>query len=82
MGAQARQSAAVFTTLEAGEAWVRQHSLEGMLTWYPLDLSAYDWAVERGSFRPTTPHHRSAAFLASFSSALQPHHHYEPEDEG
>jgi hypothetical protein len=82
MGVQARQPAAVFASLEAGEAWVRQHRLEGMLTWYPLDISVYDWAVERGNFRPSGPHHETAAFRASFSSASQPHHHYEPDDEG
>ncbi len=76
MGVWAKQPAAVFTTLERGEAWVREHRLEGMLTWYPLDMGAYDWVVAQGRFR-SKPEQPTPEFLAGFSSAYQPHHHYE-----
>ncbi|WP_439648846.1 DUF7710 domain-containing protein [Deinococcus betulae] len=82
MGARAKQPAAVFSTLELGEAWAQQHGLEGMLTWYPLDMSVYEWVVAQGRFSswPETP---TPQFLAGFSSASQPHHHYErPEESG
>jgi hypothetical protein len=45
LGAHARQPAAVFSTLELGEAWVRKQGFDGLLTCSPLDVSAYDWAV-------------------------------------
>jgi len=73
LGAHARQPAAVFSTLELGEAWVRKQGFEGLLTWYPLDMSAYDWAVQTGRFKPK-PLPRSV--LAGFTSATQPHQHF------
>ncbi|GBF04402.1 hypothetical protein DAERI_010574 [Deinococcus aerius] len=76
MGLRAQHPAAVFTTLEKGEAWVRKHGLEGMLTWYPLDVSVFDWVVAKGKFRPKL-HQQTPEFLAQFSSASQPHRHYE-----
>ncbi|MEF2279463.1 hypothetical protein V3W47_14260 [Deinococcus sp. YIM 134068] len=79
MGLWAQHPAAVFTTLEKGEAWVREHGLQGMLTWYPLDMSAFDWAVARGSFKPKTKQ-QTPEFLAGFSSASQPHHHFQNAD--
>jgi hypothetical protein len=81
MGVNARHPAAVFTTLVLGERWVREHRLDGMLTWYPLDLSAYDWAIMKGVFKPNKPHQQTEAFMGSFSSAAQPHHHYEFSEE-
>ena len=79
MGVRANHLAAVFSTLKKGEVWVRQHRLEGMLTWYPLDVSAYDWVMARGDLEPKSEH-TSPEFLAAFSSAYQPHHHFENED--
>lgn len=76
MGVRAQYPAAVFTSLEKGELWVRQHRLEGVLTWYPLDISAHDWAVSSGRFKPK-PHRQTQHFLAGFTSVGQPYHHYE-----
>lgn len=79
MGLWAQHPAAVFTTLEKGEAWVREHGLQGMLTWYPLDISAYDWVVAEGKFKPKSEP-PTPKFLAHFSSAYQSHRHYENKD--
>lgn len=79
MGLGAQHPAAVFTTRALGEAWVRKHSLAGSLTWYPLDSSVYDWLVDEGKFKPKSGQ-ATAKFLARFSSAYQPHHHYENDD--
>lgn len=79
MGLGAQHPAAVFTSLGAGEAWVSEHDVKGTLTWYPLDLSVYDWVVAQGKLKPK-PDHRAPSFLARFSSAYQPHHHYQDGD--
>ncbi|WP_456236886.1 DUF7710 domain-containing protein [Deinococcus aquaedulcis] len=79
MGVRAKQPAAIFSTLELGKAWIHQHGLEGTLTWYPLDMSAYAWVVAQGRFKPK-PEAPTPQFLAGFSSAYQPHHHYGPAD--
>ncbi|MDB5046780.1 MAG: hypothetical protein JWQ08_2830, partial [Deinococcus sp.] len=75
LGDRARQSAAVFSTFELGEAWVKEQGFEAMLTWYPLDMSAYDWAVQTGRFKPK-PEPLPKGVLAGFTSAAQPHEHF------
>lgn len=79
MGLGAEHPAAVFTTRERGEAWVLEHGLAGSLTWYPLDISVYDWVIGEGKLKPK-PGHQTPKFRARFSSAYQPHHHYENDD--
>lgn len=66
----------VFADRDTAEAWIAQHKLSGVLTRYPLNIGAYDWAVARGSFTPKRPHHTSAEFIGTFSSAVQEHYHY------
>ena len=72
---------AVFTTEEKGFEWINKHQLEGILTAYPLDISAYDWAIQNGHFTPTKPEHQEAYFIASFTTAAQDHYHFEHEEE-
>ena len=74
-GAGSRFAGAVFSSAEAAERWIAAHALTGILTWYPLDLPALDWAVREGCFpadRPMTPEK-----IGGFTSASQPHRHYE-----
>ncbi|WP_189002735.1 DUF7710 domain-containing protein [Deinococcus roseus] len=67
----------IFSTREKAQKWIEQHQLSGTLTAHPLDQSAYDWAVSRGSFKPRKPEHFSGHFMGQFSSASQPHEHFE-----
>ena len=67
----------VFTTLEKATEWIAHHMLSGLLTEYPVDAGAYDWAVSRGMFRPTKDEHRASQFIGSFASAKMRHHHFE-----
>ncbi len=67
----------VFSRREIAEAWIKQHSCSGTLTLYPVDQGAYDWAIERGTFRPDKPEHYAPAFIESFSDAAQEHYYYE-----
>jgi hypothetical protein len=65
----------VFSTRERAEAWISQHGLSGILTAYPVDMGALDWAINEGHFIPKNP--PSSAFTATFSSGAQEHYHYE-----
>jgi hypothetical protein len=72
---------AVFSSRENAEKWISNNKLSGVLTAYPLDTSVYDWAISKGHFHPKKDDHKSADFIATFSSAYQPHHHYEDGSE-
>jgi hypothetical protein len=76
-GANSMFPSAVFTTRRAAEEWISLYKLSGTLTEYPVDISAYDWAVTNGYFRPTKEHHREAQWIQRFTSIRQEHHHYE-----
>jgi len=66
----------VFSSLEAVEAWIKRHSLSGIVTIYRLDVGAYDWAVANGYFKPSKPHHTSSEFIGRFAGG-DVHYHYE-----
>ncbi len=67
----------IFTRREVVEEWIRKHRLNGTLTLYPVDVGAYEWAIEKGLFRPRKPHEITAEFIGGFSDAGQEHYHYE-----
>jgi hypothetical protein len=67
----------VFSSRENAESWINRHKLEGTLTLYPLDQSAYDYAIGNGWFAPRSPHQRLPEFMQRFTSASQEHYHYE-----
>lgn len=68
---------AVFDNRELADEWILRHRLTGVLTEYPLNIGAYDWAIERGFFLPKKEEHNTAEFIGRFSSASQEHFHYE-----
>jgi hypothetical protein len=70
---------AVFSTFEAANEWIKTNALSGTLTKYPVDISAYDWAIMTGRFKPKKESHTTAEFIANYSSGSQEHYHY---DEG
>ena len=67
----------VFTELLVAEAWIKKHSLSGVLTEYPLDTGVYEWAIVKGYFSPKYPSHESAEFIGRFTSAYLSHSHFE-----
>ena len=68
----------VFSTRERAEAWVRARRLSGVLTAYPLDEGCFDWALRAGAVTGRARERGGdAAFVGSFSSAVQEHYHYE-----
>lgn len=76
-GEGARFASGVFDNLETAEKWIKGNRLSGLLTVYPLNRSAYDWAVEKEFFIPKKEHHFSPRFIGGFTSASQEHYHYE-----
>jgi hypothetical protein len=72
-----RFAGGVFAERGQAEAWIEKHSLSGVLTLYPVGVGVYDWAIEKGLFTPKRPHESEASFVGSFTTASQPHHHYE-----
>ncbi len=76
-GAGARFAGGVFGNREAGLSWAAKHALTGVLTCYPLNEGAYDWALRSGAFAPKRPEHREAHFIGGFTSASMDHVHVE-----
>ncbi|WP_165251068.1 DUF7710 domain-containing protein [Paludisphaera soli] len=52
MGEGASHPAGVFADEGSARLWIRNHGLTGILTEYPLGRGVYDYAIERGWFRP------------------------------
>ena len=71
----------IFTTIERAESWIKQHSLSGVLTAYPVDEGCFDWAVRVGATNLSAEQFatkgRDPAFIGGFSTASQEHFHYE-----
>ncbi|HRP55609.1 hypothetical protein [Agriterribacter sp.] len=66
----------IFSDKAKAENWIREHKLTGVLTLYPLNEGAYDWALNKGYFTPSKEKEKSPNFIGSFSSASQQHYHY------
>lgn len=75
-GTNATFPGGVFSSVQHAEEWIVKHQLSGVLTMYRLDVGAYDWAVEHGSFKPKKPHHFTAEFIGRFAGG-ETHFHYE-----
>lgn len=75
-GTNATFPAGAFSNLQLAEAWIAKHRLSGVLTMYRLDVGAYDWAVENGTFKPKKPHHFAPEFIGRFAGG-ETHFHYE-----
>ena len=69
----------VFTNKALAEQWIKRHRLTGVLTLYPVDVGAYDWALESGLFSPRKPHESEPEFIGGFSGGME-HYHYEDGD--
>ena len=78
----AQFASAVFSTRARAEEWIANHELTGILTAYPVDVSAYDYALAKGSFRPSRPHHGTPEHVGRFANAEIDHVHYRDGREG
>lgn len=76
-GENSRFASGVFTSLENASEWIGRNGLSGVLTKYPLNSGAYDWAIKSGIFTPKSPEHLLPSFIAKFTSAGMEHFHFE-----
>src|ERR1700704_4357436 len=67
----------VFTRRDVAESWIKKICLTGTLTLYPVDVGAYEWAIEKGIFKPRKPHQTEARFIGGFTGAAMDRFHYE-----
>jgi hypothetical protein len=72
-------ASAVFRTRETAEKWIEETRIEGLLTAYPVDISAYDWSVQNKWFTPKKPHHYSPEFIGAFTGGHM-HFHFDFEN--
>lgn len=81
-GTGATFPAAVFRSKDDAVAWNKDRRLSGCLTAYSLDEPCYDWAIRCGYFRVKREDQTTARFIQGFSSAYQPHEHFQDGEEG
>ncbi len=67
----------VFSSYEQALSWIKKNKLSGMLTCYPLNVSVYDWSIDKGYFKPKNEKHSSSIFISNFSSASQEHFRFD-----
>lgn len=72
----------VFSTRETAEAWINKHGLTGVLTKYPLDEGAWDWAVREGHFKPHREDQKTPRFIQRFACGQEHYHYGDDEDPG
>ncbi len=77
VAAGGRFPAGLFDDKGAAETWIAKNALTGVLTRYPRNEGAYDYATRCGLFRPKGEHQTTAKFIGTFSCAAFEHHHYE-----
>lgn len=68
----------VFSKLDLAERWIEKYVLTGVLTEYPVDIGAYDWALENNllDLDDEDPNASLSSIVGNFSTAYQRHYHY------
>ena len=74
-GQGGRTVSAAFSTRENADKWIRANRLTGLLTRYPIDVSCYDYAINKGHFTPKHERQKTPVFIQSFSTG-EVHEHY------
>lgn len=69
-------TSAVFTSFKLAQSWIYQNSLSGLLIEYPVNISTYDWAIQKGYFKVRNMIDISPVFMGSFVSAYQIQWHF------
>ena len=76
-GAFARFPCAVYTTRCNAEGDIKRFGMTGVLTKYPIDMTVFEWAINKDKFIPSEEQRTSPEFVQRFSSASLEHYHYE-----
>ena len=75
-GEGGRFASGVLSSCENAEHWIKTHRLSGVLTRYPLDEGASQWAVTTGTFTVKRADQSSPEFIQRFADGSV-HHHFE-----
>jgi hypothetical protein len=70
--------AAIFTSKKKAIEWANRTGVSGTLTEMPLDISAYEHAIQNNLFEPKKEKEREPRFIATFTSRLW-HDHVGPD---
>lgn len=77
MGERGFVPAGIFSSFETGKLWIEKEKLTGSLNKLPIDIGLYDWAIEKGYFKPMKSHESTPKFIERFSCASVEHWHFE-----
>jgi hypothetical protein len=62
----------VFSSKERAASWITDNRLTGQLTEYPLNISIYDWAIEKGALISGSIEKRGPNYIQGNTYAGQP----------
>lgn len=74
-GEGAKFASGVYDSLEGAKRSIASHKMSGILTCYPVNETAYDYAVRNEFFQPKPT--QSESFVQRFTSASQEHYHFQ-----
>ena len=77
IGEGSKLAVGCFDSFDEAIKVISKYELSGLLTQYPINELAYDWAVRNQFFSPKKPEQKTAAFIGRFTSASQAHFHFE-----
>lgn len=70
-----------FIQKELAEQFIQQHQLQCSLVQMPIDISVYDWVIQKGYWQPKSDLQKSAKFIEKFSSAYLKHEHFKEDSQ-
>lgn len=77
IGEEASFPSGVFSDYEKAVNWIKANSLNGVLNKYPVDISVYDWAIDKEYFEVKRDYQTSSKFIQKFTTASMEHWHFE-----
>ncbi len=77
VGNKASLPSGVFADLAEAERWIARHAMSGLLTRYPVGAGVFEWATDKGYFKPKPEKVIDGHFVSRFTCASMAHHHYE-----
>jgi hypothetical protein len=77
MGEGSKMAVGCFDSFDNALTTISKYKLSGLLTQYPMNELAYDWALRNQLFEPKKTEQKTATFIGRFTSASQPHFHFE-----
>jgi hypothetical protein len=75
VGEQGKCTSGVFSDLDSAEQWISLHSLTGLLSQYPLNEGAFDWAVKTERIKRSFAETATPGMIGSFCSYLNYYHY-------